>query len=484
MNGALLLILVLLFLLLVVGLGWLQVRLERGARERTELARRITRLEGALAGDRAGDAPAASAVSRAPSVAAAAPPVLHAPPDEQDYAAAEAELSALETNEWGPDEGADTDGRALADSRAAFAVGREPDAPRVAPPLRPAGSPSDDGASVRDRRPAAFSVEDFLGGRVLLVVGVIVVLFALGFFLKYAIEQDLVEPRARVAIGVAAGVAALVAGDIVRRRGFELFGHAVMGGGLGALFLSTFFAAARYDLIERPTAFGVTACIALAGIVVAMRREAPLLAYLGFLGGYISPAILGESRDALEGLTGWLLALHVGVFVVVWLRRWPGLDLMALGSSSVYYLIWADSHFAAPRVGAAAWCLVALTAMGLAIALVPGVARRRALGPTALLTAIVAGATSVTAGFELFQRDHRFALGAAILVLGVVFVLAARRAVGRLRDVAVDEPVLDGCAVAAVAAAIPTVLDGAALAPAWAAAGVVAPRWWSPAASS
>ena len=83
---------------------------------------------------------------------------------------------------------------------------------------------------------------------------------------------------------------------------FDVFGHAVMGGGVGALFLSVFFAAARYELISQMPAFAITAVVCAVAATVAIRREAPLLAYVGFVGGYLAPRILGENVDALEGL--------------------------------------------------------------------------------------------------------------------------------------------------------------------------------------
>ncbi len=399
-------------------------------------------------------------------------------PSPTDYAAAEAELRDAQPGDQTVSPAPAS--RALASAPAPL--------PPALPPPRRASSPESgpvasaasgaESAPARipeaDPRPPVLSLEDFLGARVLLVAGVVIVLFALGFFMKFAIERELIAPPVRVAVGAVGGIAALFAGDRLRARGFGTFGHTVMGGGLGALFISTFFAAARYELIGQTTAFGITAVICAFGTAAAVSREAPLLAYLGFVGGYVAPSILGTNVDSLEGLTGWLLLLHGGVLAVLWLRRWPGLDLLALASSCLYYAVWAGHYLAPDREGAAALSLVLLTAAVLAAALAPSLRRSRVPGPTALVTAILCGTIAASAGFELFYDDHRYLLGAALVALAVVYSGAAWRV--RRGESSREAPasVLAGCAVAAVAAAVPALLASGAIAPAWAAFGVVA----------
>jgi len=442
-------------------------------RDQAQLRRAIDE----LAASRAAAPPPPPAPAQTPSTAPAA----------VDYSAAEAELfdpaptsgmaESTPTEPGGSDtaEAAPGGGPSADDTGAeAQRVWAESEGKYVPAPVAAGHRAKAPPTAAVDARPRALSLEDFLGGRVLLVAGVIIVLFALGFFLKFAIDRELIAPPFRVAIGCAGGVAALFIGDRMRARGFAVFAHAVMGGGLGALLISTFFAAARYEMIGQIPAFGITAAICALGTAVAISREAPLLAYLGLLGGYLAPYILGSNTDALEGLTGWLLLLHGGVLAVLWLRRWPGLDLLALASSCIYYAAWADRFLTPDREGAAAVALASLTLAILALALAPAILRGRSLGPTTLVTAILTGTISASAGFELFYDDHRHALGGGLIALALVYITAAWRArQGGSKSLA-GAPVLDGCGVAALAAAVPAILESGAIAPAWAAAGVVA----------
>ncbi|MCC7172439.1 MAG: DUF2339 domain-containing protein, partial [Planctomycetes bacterium] len=68
-------------------------------------------------------------------------------------------------------------------------------------------------------KPSPLNLEAFLGGRVLLVAGIVVVLCGLAFFLKFAFDRNWIGPPMRIAMGAMLGVAALVGGEHVRRRG-------------------------------------------------------------------------------------------------------------------------------------------------------------------------------------------------------------------------------------------------------------------------
>ena len=76
------------------------------------------------------------------------------------------------------------------------------------------------------------------------------------------------------------------------------------------------------------------------GAALAVWRNGPLLAWLGFLGGFLAPLLLGTGEDTLERLAAWLMLLDLGLLAVLWMRRWPGLELLSLAYSTFYLSIW------------------------------------------------------------------------------------------------------------------------------------------------
>jgi uncharacterized membrane protein len=349
-------------------------------------------------------------------------------------------------------------------------------APAVSKPARSATAPAIFAPPVHKPAPSTkpqLDLESFLGGRVLLVAGVIAVLFALGFFLKIAMDRGWIGPAARVSVGLGCGIVALLAGDRLAKR-LGGFGHAVMGAGLGALYISIWFAAARYQLLGQTSGFIATAAVTILGVTLALWRDAPLLAWLGFLGGYLGPAILGQDKDALEGLTGWLLLLHTGVFAVLCRRAITGLEILPLVASAVYFAAWSARFWGADRAGPAALCLGALFGAQLLLSWVPQMLAKSAFPPLASASSGLAGLAMIGFGQTLFFEDHRLALGAAVAVLGSVYAAVGWAQTKRRGAREPDSETLTAFALACLAIALPILLDGRGLSPAWAFAGLAA----------
>ncbi len=351
--------------------------------------------------------------------------------------------------------------------------------PHLAPMLpadAPTSPPSRMPAPAGVARPAParrdVSLETFLGGRVMLVAGVIVGLFGIAFFLKYAIEHGWIGPALRVAMGALAGVALLVGGDRLRRRGYDPFGQALMGCGLGAVYLSNYFASTRYGLVGQSGAFLAAAAITAAGAALAVIRSAPALAFLGFLGGYLAPALLATSSGELGGLTGWLLVIDAGVLVVLMLRAWKGLDLLALLATLLYFIGWFDASGGSGDALGDSGYLAALVAASLLLSLLPPIVRREAPGLPSLAGAAGTGLFGMLAGHALLFPTWRTGLGAAALVLGAVYVVASRLLAARVPAARDASESLLGLAVAALATAIGIALTGNAVSLALSATGV------------
>ncbi len=316
------------------------------------------------------------------------------------------------------------------------------------------------------------SLETFVGGRVMLIAGVIVALFGIAFFLKFAIDKGWVGPAARVATGVATGLALLVGGFVLRRRGFDVFGQALMGCGLGALYLSNYFACTRYGFVSESGAFILAAAVTALGAELAVLQSAPVLAYLGFLGGWMAPALLAKPTGELGGVTAWLAVVDVGAFAVLLLRAWRGIELTALAASAFYFFAWRESPHVQVDVARDPWLLAALVAAPLACSLAPSIVRRARPDVVALVAAAGAGAFGVLAGHDLLFPAHRWPLGAAVLALGASYLLASRLVASRVADARGESSALLGFAAAALAASAAVAFSGTAVSPVLSAMGV------------
>ncbi len=228
-----------------------------------------------------------------------------------------------------------------------------PLAPAVAaapPPFRPAPQPATDFPTIDvpspSARPAAAdTLESRLGGQGMLYVGAIAVLLALGYFVKYAFDNEWINETARVVLGGAAGLALAGAGWRIDRRGYQQYGQILAGTGVVALYISTFAAISFYDLISQATAFGLMVVITAGAAVMADRLASHGLATVAVLGGFATPFLVGRGEDAQVTLLTYDAILAAGTIYLAWRRRWPYLTLFAYVLSAGTFFVWADAYW-------------------------------------------------------------------------------------------------------------------------------------------
>ena len=104
-------------------------------------------------------------------------------------------------------------------------------------------------------RRESLALEQRIGTRWVLVAGVITIVFAVGFFLKYAYESGWIGPLGRVLIAGAGGLLALTIGELTRRRGYDFVAKGVTALGFAILYATVFAAHRWYGLLGPAPAY-------------------------------------------------------------------------------------------------------------------------------------------------------------------------------------------------------------------------------------
>ncbi len=191
--------------------------------------------------------------------------------------------------------------------------------------------------------------ERLVGVRLFAWLGGGALFLAAALFLHYSIQNNLIAPEIRVAIGLVSGALALVTGDRLRVR-TPLAGDALSGAGVGILYAALFAARVLYDLVGMAPAFAGMVLVTVTAGTLAVRRDAYFIALLGLIGGMATPYLLSSGRDRPVALFLYVALLSAGVLFVARLRRWPSLGLVALALASVLFAGWASKYLSAPRV--------------------------------------------------------------------------------------------------------------------------------------
>jgi len=211
-------------------------------------------------------------------------------------------------------------------------------------PLSPLSPPSPPPSRVEWERWVGVRGAAVLGGMVLALAGFL--------FLKFSIEQGLIPPIVRVALGLLVGVGCIVGSEALRRRreDYQATANSLAGAGVVLLYAAVWAARVLYGLIGSGPAFALMILVTVACGVLSWRYRSMVIAVLGLVGGFATPALLSTGSDHPIGLFGYLLMLDGGVLLLAAKRRWPALAAISLGLTVLYQAAWIFDRMGGERL--------------------------------------------------------------------------------------------------------------------------------------
>jgi uncharacterized membrane protein len=300
-----------------------------------------------------------------------------------------------------------------------------PPAPAPAPqppPVAPVPSPPAQPARAQDGEKWQ-RFEERVGKRWMVWVGVLVLFLAAGFFVKYAIDNRWLGPTGRVVLGIIAGIAMLVGGDVSVRRAMRAFGQGLMGGGLAILYVSLFGAFGLYDLIPQAAAFASMIVITIAGMTLAVLHNAIAVSILALLGGILTPVMCSTGVDARDALFGYLVLLDLGVLGVMFFRQWKALDILAFLGTTGLYTGWTIEYYDASALLPAMLWLGAFFLIFLVAPFAYHLRRRSRID----LDRFILGLANATAAFVfstiMLREKHLHVLGFIALGMSAFYIV-------------------------------------------------------------
>ncbi len=351
-------------------------------------------------------------------------------------------------------------------------------------PLSPAHAPT----PVRDHAPgfsAPLSIptaarhdsdgnfEEVVAGRWLNYVGILALLFAVTFFLKYAFDNDWVGPRGRVGIGLLAGSILYPWSHHLLDRGYKYFSEGIAGLGAAVLYLSLWAGWHYYHIFPQDIAFALMIVVTAVTLVVAVGRNSERIAFLALVGGVITPMLVSTGENHEVALFTYLVILGAGVLGIAWVRDWKSLPPVQFLATLVYFWGWYSDFYRADEL---ATTVFFATVFFILFAALPVVRSRRDGELSGLEAAIVLvnSLAYLVALREMLWPDDRWALTVAVLALAAAH-LAAERMLPEKRgtEVRLARILYAGLALTFVTLAIPIRLDGRWITIAWAVQGAV-----------
>jgi uncharacterized membrane protein len=200
-------------------------------------------------------------------------------------------------------------------------------------------------APVAPSRTQEPDLEERIGGRGLLYAGVLVLLFGVSFFLKYAFDNAWINETSRTILGALAGMALIAGGLRVIRGGLDAFGHALVGTGFAILYLVVYAALNFYALIDRGAALVLMSLTTMAAAYIADALRSQPLAFIAVGGGFLTPALIGGAEANQLVLFTYEAVLVIGTLLLSLRHQWLALNVLSYFATLFTVAAWMQLYY-------------------------------------------------------------------------------------------------------------------------------------------
>lgn len=187
-------------------------------------------------------------------------------------------------------------------------------------------------------------LEKFIGENLANKIGIGILVLGIGFFVKYAIDQEWINVIGRVFIGILCGGILLGAAHKLRKT-FTAFSSVLVGGGLAVLYLTIAIAFHEYALFGQTAAFIIMVIITAFAVVLSLGYNRVELAILAILGGFASPFMVSTGEGNYVVLFTYIFVLDAGMLVLAYFKKWNLVNIISYVFTVLLFGVWLVGAF-------------------------------------------------------------------------------------------------------------------------------------------
>lgn len=182
--------------------------------------------------------------------------------------------------------------------------------------------------------------EKYIGENLFGKIGILIFIIGIGFFVKYAIDQNWINETARTLMGYAVGAGMLVLAERLHKR-YHTFSSLLAGGAFGTYYLITAIAFHYYALFSHTMAFVILCATTIFMSAVSVLYDRKELAVTALVGGFIAPFIISTDSSSIISLQIYITILNIGMFCLAMYKKWAILPMVSFAFT--YIILWGTT---------------------------------------------------------------------------------------------------------------------------------------------
>ena len=215
---------------------------------------------------------------------------------------------------------------------------KEETAPAELPvfPLQPPPVSKPQKPSFFERNP---DLEKFIGENLVSKIGIGILVLAIAYFVKFAIDNEWIGAIGRVAIGIVCG-GILISIAHRLRSNYHAFSSVLAGGGLAVLYFTITLAFQQYQLFSQTVAFIIMLVITAFAVALALLYNREELAVIALTGGFAAPFLISTGSGNYITLFTYLIVLNTGLLLIAYNKAWRIVNTTAFVFTVILFASW------------------------------------------------------------------------------------------------------------------------------------------------
>lgn len=188
------------------------------------------------------------------------------------------------------------------------------------------------------------NLENFIGTNLINKIGILILIFGVIIGSKYAIDNNLISPMARVIIGYLISFG-LMGFALKLKAKYENFSAVLLSGSLSLLYFLSFISYDFYQFIPQTAAFGLMFLFTIFAVLASLNYNKQVIALIGLVGSYAIPFLLSNDSENVLFLFSYVTIVNIGILFISFKKYWKPLFYSAFVFTWLIFTAWLFSDY-------------------------------------------------------------------------------------------------------------------------------------------
>ncbi|MGD1840651.1 MAG: DUF2339 domain-containing protein [Thermonemataceae bacterium] len=190
------------------------------------------------------------------------------------------------------------------------------------------------------------SLEDYIGGNLISKVGIAILVVGLGIFVKYAIDQNLINETLRIVLSYVAGGLLLGASWWTKKK-YTAYSAVLFSGAVAVGYFTTFIAFDFYQFYPQWLTLLLMLLISALTVYGAILYQQQIIGIVGLVGAYAVPLLVSDQSGEVVFFFSYVAFINTIILVVSFKQQWKATQWVAFFTTWLLFGSWfvSDTYY-------------------------------------------------------------------------------------------------------------------------------------------